>query len=56
MLDINIHVTDTESLEKIEEKLDKIITLLEEKDDEVKGLDQIINKIDGITQQIKKIV
>ena len=57
MLDtINIYITDKKSLKKIDDKLDKIIALLEKKDSDIEGLDKSIEDLESITKQVKTIV
>jgi len=57
MLDtINIYITDKKFLKKIDDKLDKIIALLEKDDSDIEGLDQAIENLESINQQVKTIV
>lgn len=54
MFDIHIHVTDKKALGEIKETLDKIITLLEDRD--IPGLDKVIEDISESTEKVKSIV
>lgn len=59
MFDIHIHMTDKTSLKEIIQKLDSIITILEEPDedgDDIEGLDEVIANLESIEKKVKTIV
>ena len=55
MLDINVYLTDKKTTKKINDKLDKIIKILENPSD-IEGLDKIIDDISEVTKKVKSIV
>ena len=56
MHDIHIHITDKESFKDIIDKLDQVITLLKDGDDEIEGLEPIIATLNSINEKVKTIV
>lgn len=55
MFDLHIHISDKKSLKEISEKLDRVITLLEE-DGEIEGLDKIVEDLDTIKKDVETTV